>query len=113
MDFIGGLPKAQGKDTILVVVDRLTEYDHFFALSYPCAAKEVAELFIKEVVRLHGFLASIVSDRDRLFMSLYVVSSIIFLSTDFPILVLIIDQDCLLLKFFSGSMVFRGHRFTV
>lgn len=71
MDFIGGLPKAQGKDTILVVVDRLTEYDHFFALSYPCAAKEVAELFIKEVVRLHGFLASIVSDRDRLFMSLF------------------------------------------
>jgi len=71
MDFIGGLPKAQGKDNILVVVDRLTKYAHFFALSHPYTAKEVAELFIKELVRLHGFPASIVSDRDRLFMSLF------------------------------------------
>jgi len=63
MNFIGGLPKAQGKDTILVVVDRLTQYAHFFALSHPYTAKEVAELFIK-VVRLHEFHASIVSYRD-------------------------------------------------
>ena len=43
----------------------------FFALSHPDTAKEVVELFIKELVRLHGFPASIVSDRDRLFMSLF------------------------------------------
>lgn len=30
MDFIGGLPKALGCDTIIVVVDRLTKYVHFF-----------------------------------------------------------------------------------
>jgi len=71
MDFIGGLPKAQGKDTILVVLDKLTKYAHFFALSHPYTAQEVAELFIKEVVRLHDFPASIVSDRDILFMSLF------------------------------------------
>jgi len=71
MDFIGGLPKAQGKDTILVVGDSLTKYAHIFALSHPYIAKEVVELFIKEVVRLHGFPALIVSDRDKLFMSIF------------------------------------------
>ena len=69
MDFLGGLPKAKGLDTILVVVDRLTKYAHFFALSHPYSAKEVAGLFIKEVVKLHGFPQTIVSDRDQLFMS--------------------------------------------
>lgn len=59
------------KDTILVVVDRLTKYAHFFALSHLYTAKEVAELFIKELVKLHGFPTSIVSDRDQLFMSLF------------------------------------------
>ncbi|KAL3016347.1 hypothetical protein AAZX31_06G208600 [Glycine max] len=71
MDFIGGLPKAPGKDIILVVVDRLTKYAHFFALSHPYPAKEIAELFIKEVVRLHGFPASIVFGRDKIFMCLF------------------------------------------
>jgi len=54
-----------------VVVDRLTKYAHFFAFSYPYTVKEIAELFIKEVVRLHGFPASIVSGRDKLFMSFF------------------------------------------
>jgi len=40
-------------------------------LSHPYTTKEVDELFIKEIVRLHGFPASIVSDKDRLFMSLF------------------------------------------
>ncbi|PNX76538.1 hypothetical protein L195_g032490, partial [Trifolium pratense] len=69
MDFIGGLPKAQGVDTIMVVVDRLTKYAHFLPICHPYTAKEVANVFIKEIVKLHGFPNSIVSDRDRVFLS--------------------------------------------
>jgi hypothetical protein len=71
MDFIGGLPKVQGTDTIMVVVDRLTKYAHFLPVKHPYTAKDIATLFIKEIVRLHGFPSSIVSDRDKVFLSTF------------------------------------------
>ena len=62
MDFIGRFPKAQGMDTILVVVERLTKYSHFISLSHPYIAKEVATLFVKEIGRLHSFPFTILID---------------------------------------------------
>lgn len=68
MDFISGLPKSYHYDTIFVVVDRFTKYSHFFPLKHPYSAFSVAELFVKEVVKLHEFARSIVSDRDQVFV---------------------------------------------
>ena len=68
MDFITGLPMVQGKDCIFVVVDRLTKYTHFFAISAHYTAAQVAELFFREVFRLHGLPKTIISDRDSRFM---------------------------------------------
>ena len=62
MDFVAGLSKSHGIDTVLVVVDRFTKYAHFVGLTYPFTTGSVAALFIKDVVRLHGFPSSIVTD---------------------------------------------------
>lgn len=54
MDFLGGLPNPRGLDIILVVVDSLTKYTHFIPLLHAYSAKEVAGMFVKEVVWLHS-----------------------------------------------------------
>ena len=69
MDFIKGLQQSGGKNTILVVVDRLNKSAHFLALAYPYTAKMVAEKFVEGVVKLHGIPRSIINDRDPIFIS--------------------------------------------
>ncbi|GJX05179.1 retrotransposable element Tf2 [Tanacetum coccineum] len=71
MDFIDSLPMSQGKTTILVVVDRLSKHAHFLPLAHPYNAPQVAQLFLDHIYKLHGLPKSIVSDRDKIFMSLF------------------------------------------
>ena len=53
----------------MVVVDRLTKYAHFFALSHPFKASMVANSFRETIQKLHGTPNIIVSDKDPIFTS--------------------------------------------
>lgn len=69
LDFIEGLPHLQAKDTIMVVINRLSNYAHFISLSHPFTAKMVVERFVNGVVKLHGMPKSIISDQDPIFIN--------------------------------------------
>jgi hypothetical protein len=70
MDFVGGLPRTQrGPDSIWVIVNRLTKSAHFLPVKSNYKTSQYADLFIFEIVKLHGVLVSIISDRDPIFTS--------------------------------------------
>jgi len=69
MDFITDQPKLEGYDTIRVVIDRLTKMSHFIPCSKELDARQFANLFMKEIVRLHGLPRDIITARGTLFTS--------------------------------------------
>ena len=70
MDFVTGLPRTQRQhDAIWVIVDRLTKSSHFLPINVEDSLEKLAQLYVDEIVRLHGVPVSIVSDRDPRFTS--------------------------------------------
>ena len=70
MDFVTGLPKTtRSHDAIWVVIDRLTKSAHFIPIRTTFSLEQLADLYVREIVRLHGVPKSIVSDRDARFTS--------------------------------------------
>jgi hypothetical protein len=65
MDFITKLPRTRKQhDSIMVVVDKLTNAAHFIRVKLTHKVAKLANIYLKEVARLHGMPKTIVSDRD-------------------------------------------------
>ena len=71
MDFIEGLPKSEGYDVIMVIVDRFTKYAHFIPIKHPFTTPTIARTVFDNVVKLHGLPKTIVFDRDKIFTSAF------------------------------------------
>ena len=68
MDFVTHLPRTQWRhDAVWVIVDQLTKSAHFLAMRMTFTPEEFYRMYIREIVRLHDVLVSIVSDRDLRF----------------------------------------------
>ena len=72
MDFVTGSPKSlRGHDAVWVIVDRLTKSTHFLPICLSNSVEDLGILYVHEIVRLHGVLVSIITDRDSHFISLF------------------------------------------
>ena len=62
MDFITNLPRVNDHDTVLVIIDRFLKMAHFVSYSKTISGEETSDLFLKNVVPLHGLPGDITSD---------------------------------------------------
>ncbi|GKV18307.1 hypothetical protein SLEP1_g28708 [Rubroshorea leprosula] len=69
MPIILAIQFTQGNDSIWVIVDRLTKSAHFLPYLTGTSIEKLANMYIEEIVKLHGVPVSIVSDRDTRFLS--------------------------------------------
>ena len=70
MDFMSRFHLTQKKhDSVWVIINRLTKSAHFLPVRLDYPMDMLVELYVNEIVRLHGIPLSIVSDRDPWFTS--------------------------------------------
>jgi hypothetical protein len=72
MDFIVGLPRTSHEyNSIWVIMDRLTKSAHFIPIATTYRVRQYAELYISHIVRYHGILKTIISDRGSIFVACF------------------------------------------
>lgn len=65
MDFIVGLlKKKQGFDSVMVVVDHFLKMAHFIPCKTTMNASNIAHIYFREIVKLHGIHTTITSDKE-------------------------------------------------
>jgi hypothetical protein len=70
MDFIVGLPRTlRGYNSIWVIMDRLTKSAHFIPVSTTYRVRQYAKLYMSHIVRDHGILKTIISNRGSIFVA--------------------------------------------
>jgi hypothetical protein len=70
MDLITDLPLSERCDQLWVIIDRYTKMAHFILVKkMNKKAEDIATIFAREIWRLHGIPADIISDRDSRFTS--------------------------------------------
>jgi hypothetical protein len=62
---------SYGYSIILVIIDRFTKYNHFFPIKHSFTAASIAQIFLDNIVKLHGIPKTIVSDKDKVFTSYF------------------------------------------
>uniref|UniRef100_A0A8C5MK70 Gypsy retrotransposon integrase-like protein 1 n=1 Tax=Leptobrachium leishanense TaxID=445787 RepID=A0A8C5MK70_9ANUR len=92
MDFIVDLLKSKGHTVVLTVVDRFSKMAHFIPVPKLPTAKELAVVFAREIVRIHGVPSEIVSDRGAQFVSRFGGFSVRRWGCDWPSLQHIIHK---------------------
>ena len=61
MDFVSRLLRSpKGHDAIWVIVDRMTKSTHFLPIRLNNSLDQLAQLYVDEIVRLHGVPACII-----------------------------------------------------
>ena len=66
MDFVTGILRTQRQhDVIWVIVDRLTKSANFLPVNVEDSLEKLAQLYVDEIVRLHGVPVSIISEGSR------------------------------------------------
>lgn len=68
MDFVEGLPNSEGKEVIMVMVDRFSKYNYVIGLSHSFTAVTIVRQFMDHIYRLHGLPKSIIINKNTIFL---------------------------------------------